>query len=84
MDFFPYNNFWRLKGQERVSSRCSVIASVIVVLALLALMIERIVLVTKMENVKASEQTVISSFPPNSTLTTYQNVEGQTPFMLAL
>ena len=72
-NLFPYPHLWRVGKEPYHSDKCSIIISVILLLGIGALFVQRLVTVYKMESITATSQTLIDDSPPLTKVNTYQS-----------
>jgi hypothetical protein len=88
-NLFPYTHLWRVKREPEHHNKCAIITSLILIIAIGALFIQRLVVVFQKDTMTATSQTVVDQTPPVTTLTTHMktyqnNPAGHQPFMIAL
>ena len=83
-NLFPYTHLWRISREPQHSNKCSIIISILIIIAIGAVFIQRLVLVFQMQTMHATSQTIISQSPPLTTISTYQNDTTNQPFMFAI
>jgi len=54
---FPYNSLWRISGNTEVNNRFAGFVSILLILALAAIAITKMVEVSKMTSITATQQT---------------------------
>ena len=53
-NLFPYPHLWRVGKEQYHSDKCSIIMSILVILGIMALFIQRVITVYRMERVVAT------------------------------
>lgn len=82
-NLFPYPHLWRVGKEPYHSDKCSIIISVILLLGIGAMFVQRLVTVYKMESITATSQTLIDDSPPLTKVNTFQSDSEIKPFMIA-
>ena len=83
-NLFPYSHLWRMSREPQHSNKCSIIFSIVIILVIGIVFVQRLVLVFDMQTMQATSETIIDQSPPLTTISTYQNVTTNQPFMFAI
>ena len=78
-NLFPYSQLWRVKREPEHHNKCSIITSIILILAIGALFVQRLVVVFSKDTMTSTSQTIISQTPPLTTLTTNMKTYQSNP-----
>ena len=82
-NLFPYTQLWRIGKEPKHNNKCSTIISILILLAIGAILVNILVTVFKMNSIIVSSQTIVSETPPLTSVTTRQTDTNLHPFMFA-
>ena len=64
LNLFPYTQLWRIGREPEHNNRCSILASVFIILIIGALLINMLIAVFQMNTITSKAQTTVSQSPP--------------------
>ena len=73
VNLFPYSQLWRLGQQPHHSNKCGVLLSILIVLILGYVLIERSITVFQMNNLTAKSEVIVQAEPIETVISTHQD-----------